>query len=60
MDEQHIETIEDIAAFLNGTIDTPLALHGNKDDVYSWWKTRWLSSAIHFITRRKKALSYDT
>jgi len=56
MDEQRIETIEDIAAFLSGTIDTPLVLHGSKDEVYSWVENTLIRFGYLFQKKKEKGL----
>jgi len=54
MDEQRIETIEDIAAFLSGTIDTPLVLHGGKDEIYSWVEDTLVRFRYLFQNKKEK------
>ena len=56
MDEQRIETIEDIAGFLNGTAHTPLVLHGSKDDVYSWIEHTLVKFRYLFQKKKEKGL----
>ena len=54
MDEQRIKTIEDIAAFLSGTIDTPLVLHGGKDEIYSWVEDTLVRFRYLFQNKKEK------
>jgi len=54
MDEQRIATIEDIVAFLNGTIDTPLILHGSKDEIYSWVEHTLVKFGYLFQNKKEK------
>jgi len=56
MDEQRIKTIEDISAFLNGTIDTPLVLHGSKDELYSWVEDTLVRFRYLFQKKKEKGL----
>jgi len=56
MDETKIRTLDDIAAFLAGTVETSLKLQGGKDDVYTWIERTLVRFRYLWRNKRDKGL----
>jgi len=56
MDEKRIQTLADIASFLDGTLATSLVLHGNKNEVYAWVKDTYIKFRYPLQSKKGKGL----